>query len=106
MGKTESILIVNASEKDRTLRKEILKIWIVLLIGFGNLILIIGTHLLENWINTSHNIGFTFFSVEITNNLIIDVLYALIFILQSILMYLILENRIKQLLAHSHDKKK
>jgi len=79
-------------------KNKILKLWIIVSIGFGNLLLIFGTHLIDSWFDTYNNAGFTIFGVKIPNNLIIDLLYALIFILQFILMYFILDVEIKKMI--------
>jgi len=84
---------------EKKIRRDILTTWIILLIGFGNLILVFGTHLLDSWLDVSgYQKGFTFFGFKIPKNLLIDSLYSLIFILQVILMYLIFENRIKKII--------
>lgn len=76
-----------------------------MVIGFGNLILIIGTHLLNNWFKSSDNLkGFSFFGFDIYGNVLIDGLYILIFVLQTILIYFLLENRIKQLIGYYYEK--
>ena len=94
-------------KQNKQLRKDIFGIWLMLVIGFGNLILIVGTHLLNNWFKSSGDLkGFSFFGFDIYGNVIIDSLYALIIVLQVTLMYLILKNRIKIIIGNYYEKQK